>query len=278
LSESTTTQSAQGLSGPQEHQEYDDRFIALLETVWGRGYMSPGGADEVALVLDGLDLAGRAVLDLGCGLGAGAFLIAEHFAAKSVVGIDIEPTVIERATEESARRRLDDRVRFQLVDPGPLPFADGEFDVIFSKDAIAHIPAKEELAEELFRVLAPGGVFAASDWMSGKDGPMSPRLERYASLLGDHGVGLASPDRYFAALRAAGFEQISYRSRISWYRDLANQEIVDLRRPLYGRLADIVGKELLDHEISVWEALCAALETSELGPGHWRAVRPASPQ
>jgi SAM-dependent methyltransferase len=273
--ESTTSPQAAALSEPYERQEYDDRFVSLLEAVWGEGFMSPGGGDEVALILDGLDVAGRAVLDIGCGLGAGTFLIAERYAAKSVVGIDVEATVIEKATHEAARRGLDGRVRFQLVDPGPLPFADSQFDLIFSKDAIAHIPAKDELARELFRVLGPGGVFAASDWMSGADGPMSPGLERYASLLGDHGVGLASPDRYFAALRAAGFEQISYRNRIGWYRALANQEIADLRGPLYEGLADTVGKELLDHEITVWEALCAALETSELGPGHWRATRPA---
>jgi SAM-dependent methyltransferase len=259
---------------PEDVQEYDDRFVELLETIWGDGYMSPGGDDEVSLILDGIDLAGGSVLDIGSGLGACAFLMAERFDAGSVVGIDTEARVVDSAAAEAGRRGLGERVRFQPVEPGPLPFGDGEFDFVFSKDSIAHIPDKEGLARELFRVLKPGGMFVASDWMSGADGPMSPPLERYASLLGDHGVGLASPDRYFVALRAAGFEAISYRSRVAWYRELANQERRDLTGPLRGRLEEALGEEMFGHELAVWDALCAALESGDLGPGHWRAARP----
>ena len=49
--------------------------------------------------------------------------------------------------------------------PGPLPFADASFDIVFSKDALLHVPDKDALFAEIFRVLKPGGVFAASDWM-----------------------------------------------------------------------------------------------------------------
>ena len=45
--------------------------------------------------------------------------------------------------------------------PGPLPFTDASFDVVFSKDALLHVPDKDALFAEIFRVLKPGGVFAA---------------------------------------------------------------------------------------------------------------------
>ena len=45
------------------------RLIAMLEAVWGAGFLSPGRAEEVARVVGGLDLAGKSVLDIGCGAG-----------------------------------------------------------------------------------------------------------------------------------------------------------------------------------------------------------------
>jgi hypothetical protein len=41
----------------ENHQEYDDEMITLLASVWGEGYMSPGGPEEVDLVLRGLELS-----------------------------------------------------------------------------------------------------------------------------------------------------------------------------------------------------------------------------
>ena len=167
------------------------------------------------------------------------------------------------------------RLSFVAVEPGPLPFADSRFDVVFSKDAIVHIPDKHTLAQEIFRVLAPGGVFAASDWMAGSDGPRSAAMQHYEQVEG-LGFGLASPDRYFAALRAAGFERISYRDRTHWLRERTHRELVQLAGPLRPSLEASVGKEFLDHEVQVWQALCAVLDTAELGAGHWRARKSAT--
>jgi len=64
-------------------------------------------------------------------------------------------------------------------------------------------------------VLAPSGVFACSDWMKGDDSPKSAELLAYEALEG-LGFGLASPDVYFAALRAAGLERVTYVDRTPW--------------------------------------------------------------
>ena len=45
-----------------EEMLYDDVHIALLEDIWGEGFLSPGGPDEVARVLEGLDLSGKFVV------------------------------------------------------------------------------------------------------------------------------------------------------------------------------------------------------------------------
>ena len=49
--------------------EYDDTAIRFLEALWGEGYLSPGGPEEVDRVVQGLSLKGKAILDIGCGPG-----------------------------------------------------------------------------------------------------------------------------------------------------------------------------------------------------------------
>ena len=46
---------------------YDSRNVDNMEMLYGRGFLSGGGADEVALIFDGIDLSEADVLDLGCG-------------------------------------------------------------------------------------------------------------------------------------------------------------------------------------------------------------------
>lgn len=49
--------------------EYDDAAIRFLEVVWGPGYLSPGGPDEVDCVIEGLQMSGKTAIDIGCGTG-----------------------------------------------------------------------------------------------------------------------------------------------------------------------------------------------------------------
>jgi hypothetical protein len=53
--------------GSEHEQEYDAAFVELLESVWGEGFLSPGGPEEVARILDGLDLHGARVVDCAAG-------------------------------------------------------------------------------------------------------------------------------------------------------------------------------------------------------------------
>lgn len=113
--------------------QYSQAFVDALQFLWGEGFLSPGGPEEVAVLLAGETLAGKRVLDIGAGVGGiDALLVARHHALE-VVGIDVEPLLVESARSLIARRGLSDRISFRLVDPGPLPFADASFDVVFSR-------------------------------------------------------------------------------------------------------------------------------------------------
>lgn len=256
----------------EQTQAYDDQLVTLLEALWGEGYLSPGGDGETARVLEGLELRGKQVLDIGCGTGGATLFVAERYGAH-VLGVDVEAGVVEKAKKAATARGLSSRAQFQAIQPGRLPFSDASFDVVFSKDALIHVEDKDAIAAEVFRVLRPGGIFAASDWMRADDGPMSDRLRHYIEAEG-LGFGAASPDRYFAALRAAGFQTVFYCDRTAWYRDETLKEIAALDGPLRAQLTVKVGVEFLEHELEVWRALAAVLKSGEFGPGHWRAVKP----
>jgi hypothetical protein len=44
---------------------YSGRLIGMLELVWGEGWLSPGGPEEVAAAIIGISFAGKSVLDIG---------------------------------------------------------------------------------------------------------------------------------------------------------------------------------------------------------------------
>jgi phosphoethanolamine N-methyltransferase len=255
--------------------EYDDTAIRFLEALWGEGYLSPGGPEEVDRVVEGLPLAGKVLLDIGCGAGGVTLHLAEKHGLAHATGYDVERPVIEAARSHAAALGLCGRAHFVQVPPGPLPFPDAGFDVVFSKDALLHVPDKESLFAEIFRVLRPGGVFAASNWMIAHDGEPSPEMKAYIAAEG-LSFAMASPARYAEAMRRAGFVAIETRDRNPWYREVARGELERLKGPLYAQAAAAVGTAYVDKNIRTWEAMQKVLDSGEHRPTHLRGWKPAN--
>ncbi len=63
--------------------EYSDEDIIEFEVIFGAGFLSPGGQEEVAKIVENVNLAGKEVLDIGVGIGGPACLLVEiHGAAR----------------------------------------------------------------------------------------------------------------------------------------------------------------------------------------------------
>ncbi|MDP8909863.1 MAG: class I SAM-dependent methyltransferase [Chloroflexota bacterium] len=101
-------------------------------------------------------LAGKRVLDLGCGYGGRTVWYAEHAQPASIVGVEIAESVVERC-RAFARRRGHDEIEFRHAFGESLPFEDRTFDVVVSYDVQEHVQDPARTLEEIARVLSPGG-------------------------------------------------------------------------------------------------------------------------
>ncbi len=262
------------MSGSGSEELYHDKMIGMLERVWGDGWLSPGGPEEIGGLLEGIDLRDKAVLDIGCGVGGIDVLLVEKHGAAYVTGIDVEDTVLAHARAHAAKAGLSEKIGVLKVVPGPLPFPPQAFDVVFSKDSIVHIPDKHTLMRDVFRVLKPGGWFVASDWLIGHDNEPSAAMKAYIESEGLD-FGMASPSRYADAMHKAGFGNIETRSRNAWYCEAAEQEIQAMKGPLYANAATELGQEFVDHNIQIWANMLTVLKSGEHCPTHLRAQKPA---
>ena len=102
------------------------------------------------------DVRGKRVLDVGCASGGLTELLVEGGA--SVVGIDLNPRLVERA-----RERVGERAEFRVVDiSDPLPFGDSSFDVVTASLVLHYLADWGPPVREFARILRPGGLFVMS--------------------------------------------------------------------------------------------------------------------
>jgi ubiquinone/menaquinone biosynthesis C-methylase UbiE len=257
-----------------EPGEYDDGMQAMLQIIWGDGFLSPGGAAEVARLLEGSNIAGCTLLDIGCGLGAVDELLIKEYHVASVIGIDIDPALLANMQARIARAGLTDRIRSMQVSGGPLPFAAASFDVVFSKDSLVQIPDKPAIFAEVMRVLRPTGRFIASDWLRGGAAEYSEAMLEFFRLEGI-AYNMATLAESAEALRAAGFDRVEIRDRHEWYLELAQRELDAMEGSLNPVIVHRIGPERARHFIDNWRQLVAVLKRGELRPGHLKAFKPA---
>ena len=123
---------------------FHPRYIRLTADASGKPF---------SLFVDFAALAGKDVLDVGCGSGIATQLLAE--AGAQVTAVDLTQWAVETTRRRLAAFGLEADVR--QADAEALPFAEASFDLVFSWGVIHHSSDMDRALGELVRVCRPGG-------------------------------------------------------------------------------------------------------------------------
>lgn len=98
------------------------------------------------------DLAGKTVIDLGCGYGWFC-RSARELGAAQVTGVDISEKMLARAAELTA----DPAITYQRRDLEDVKLEDNSLDLVYSSLALHYLPELDTLFRHVQRALKPGG-------------------------------------------------------------------------------------------------------------------------
>ncbi|MDY7230448.1 class I SAM-dependent methyltransferase [Hyalangium rubrum] len=168
----------------------DPRFVFM-----NHGYASSQGEDfswlkskldfafrySVNLIrqtLEGVDLTGKVVLDVGCGRGGPCSYLVRYAKPKKVYGLDQSQGNIDFCRQAHRARNL----RFIRGDAQALPFDDASIDVVLNVESAHYYPDLAGFYREVARVLRPGGVFCYADIVAPGEVARNQRWMRSAGL------------------------------------------------------------------------------------------------
>ncbi|MGC2768060.1 MAG: class I SAM-dependent methyltransferase [Candidatus Acidiferrum sp.] len=139
----------------------DVRVDTYGEDLGQTGWTTTEESNQIPRTL-GLSAATE-VLEIGCGSGRYALQVAGTAGCR-ILGLDLNETGIQNANRLAEHQNLAASARFRIADCSKrLTLPDFSFDAAFSNDVLCHIPGRDALFRELFRVLRAGARFLFSD-------------------------------------------------------------------------------------------------------------------
>ena len=144
-----------GAATPRPNEADGPSLWALLEPYIPDDHARQVNATYyVSRLMEGPD-APRRVMDLGCGRGDSVDLFRRHRPDVEWIGVDIA-----ESQEVQQRRRSD--ATFVTYDGERVPFPNGSFDLVYSRQVLEHVPDPLGHLREIVRVLRNGGAFIGS--------------------------------------------------------------------------------------------------------------------
>ena len=124
-----------------------------------------------AAIVNALDLqSADRVLDVATGTGEPGLTIASLVTKGQVIGTDLSEGMLATAVEKANRLGLSN-YQTQVADVSQLPFEDAHFDAVSCRMGFMFFPNMGQAAQEMVRVLQPGGRLATSVWAGPEQNP-----------------------------------------------------------------------------------------------------------
>ena len=103
------------------------------------------------------------ILDVGCGFGGTAIVLAQSFPDSEVIGIDLSEPLLKRANMAAQSANLDKRVRFEKADVQQIPYEADSFDVALNLNMAHLVEDPVRMLNGIERVLASSGFLFVAD-------------------------------------------------------------------------------------------------------------------
>eukprot|EP00092_Neocalanus_flemingeri_P029537 GFUD01032079.1.p1 GENE.GFUD01032079.1~~GFUD01032079.1.p1 ORF type:complete len:287 (+),score=76.99 GFUD01032079.1:235-1095(+) len=206
-----------------EQNQYTRNGILRYEAIFGRTFVSVGGEVTTTEFVAKLDLKpGMKVLDIGCGIGGSAFLMARKYGV-DVHGLDLCTNMVGIAQDYRMEMEPDvkHRVNFYVEDATVMEYPKDFFDVVYSRDAIMHIPGKEALYRKLVHTLKPRGKLMVSSYCRGdKEHP-----QMFIDYVKQRNYQLWTLKEYRDMLNKVGFNNVAVIDKTPMMMDMMKAEL-----------------------------------------------------
>ncbi len=158
------------------------------------------------------------VLECGCGYGATAIYIVNHYRPEKFVGIDVTKIRINTARDLIKKNGLEDKIEIKFGDATNLDFEAGSFTKVISIESAFHFDTRMDFFQEAFRVLKPGSIMALTDIVPSSEINLSDyTFDELREFLNADArrycdANLYQVNTYAALLRKAGFNSVKIYS------------------------------------------------------------------
>jgi ubiquinone/menaquinone biosynthesis C-methylase UbiE len=208
-----------------------DEFKSRQRATWDAGdyaTLSERIADVGELVASRAEIGpGMAVLDVACGAGNAAIPAAR--AGGQVTGLDLAPSLLEKAQAKAQKEGLE--IEWVEGDAEALPFEDGSFERVLSTFGHMFAPRHRQVADEMIRVCRTGGAIVTATWTAeGVFGAMSAAAAGYMPAPPDY----ASPpvlwgsEEYSRDTFGSVATGIEFERHINWQEADSVESFADL--------------------------------------------------
>mmetsp|Transcript_16946 Transcript_16946/g.42532 ORF Transcript_16946/g.42532 Transcript_16946/m.42532 type:complete len:492 (-) Transcript_16946:154-1629(-) len=239
--------------------QYSRNGILRYERIFGEGFVSTGGLDTTQEFISQLDLKpGQRVLDIGCGIGGGDFLMADKYGCK-VHGMDLSVNMISIALERASGRK-NALVTFEIADCTTRDYGEESFDVVYSRDTILHVQDKPALFKLFLKFLKPGGKLMISDYCRSEAEP----TEAFKAYIKQRGYDLHSPSQYGKMIEAAGFTDVVAKDATDMFEASLRKELALVERIKDEYIKEFSQKDYNDI-VDGWKAKLGRLDQQRWG-------------